>query len=110
MPYDEKLADRIRKLIPIGKTYSEKRMFGGLAFLLDGHMQIAASGKGGILVRVHPDKSEEFVIDKNVEIAIMRGKEMKGWLRVTEENLSTKAKLKKWFDLSLSYVESLPPK
>jgi len=110
MPYDENLADRIRQLFPPEIEYTEKKMFGGLAFLINGNMSIAVSAKGGILVRVSPDKYETLSKKPNVEVAVMGARKMKGWLRVSSNNLKTKKQLKLWFDHCLSFVKTLPIK
>ena len=110
MPYDEKLAERIRELIPADIDFSERKMFGGLAFLAGGHMAIAASGEGGILVRCGPEKFEKLAREAEVETAVMRGREMKGWLRVPASKLTTKRQLQRWVDLSVAYVGTLPAK
>ncbi len=85
-------------------------MFGGLAFLVGGNMAIAASGQGGVLVRVDPVQSEKLVSASNAERAVMRGRPMEGWLRVAPEYLRTKRQLAKWADLGAAYARSLPPK
>jgi TfoX/Sxy family transcriptional regulator of competence genes len=108
--YDEELADRIRHLLAGRSGVTEKKMFGGLAFLTDGHMAIAASGQGGVLVRVDPVETDRLVDRTNAEIAIMRDRPMLGWLRVAPEHLRTTRQLAKWVDLSTAYARSLPPK
>jgi len=110
MPYDEKLADRIEKLFPSDVTYTTKKMFGGLAFLVNGHMAITASGKGGILVRVDLDSFDKFSCQEHVSVSIMRGRPMKGWLRVAPEALRSKKALRQWVNLSIAYAKSLPAK
>jgi TfoX/Sxy family transcriptional regulator of competence genes len=108
--YDEDLADRIRELVGLEKALSEKKMFGGLAFLIGGHMAVAASGQGGILVRVDPDRSEDLVASTHAVEAVMRGRPMAGWLRVAPEHLRTKRQLQKWVQLGTSYAGTLPVK
>lgn len=110
MAYDEDLADRIRELVGAEPELTEKRMFGGLAFLVSGNMAVAASGQGGIMVRADPDESDELVESGDAELAIMRGRPMRGWLRVAPEHLETTAQLTRWVDLGLGYARSLPPK
>jgi TfoX N-terminal domain len=85
-------------------------MFGGLAFLIGGNMAIAASGQGGALVRVDPDDSDKLVATTNARLMEMRGREMRGWLRVDSEDLRTKRQLAKWVDLGTTYARSLPAK
>jgi TfoX N-terminal domain len=110
MAYDEALADRIRELIEAEPGLTEKKMFGGLAFLIGGHMAISASGHGGALVRVDPAESDRIVDTSNAEVAIMRGRPMTGWLRVADEDLRTKRQLTKWVELGAAYARSLPSK
>jgi TfoX/Sxy family transcriptional regulator of competence genes len=108
--YDEKLAQRIRELVAGEAALTEKKMFGGLAFLVGGNMAIAASGQGGVLVRVDPAQSETLVAKTNARVAEMRGREMPGWLRVDTEHLRTKRELAKWVELGTAYARSLPAK
>lgn len=110
MAYDEDLAERIRALLAGEQAVTEKKMFGGLAFLVGGNMAIAASGQGGVLVRVDPARSDELVEKTSAELAVMRGRPMDGWLRVAGEDLRTKRQLAKWVDLGTAYARSLPPK
>jgi TfoX/Sxy family transcriptional regulator of competence genes len=108
--YDEKLADRIRELVGSEPGLSEMRMFGGLAFLIGGNMAIGVSGQGGILVRVDPDESDELVSTTNARLMEMRGRSMRGWLRVDSKDLGTKRQLAKWVELGVAYAKSLPAK
>ena len=110
MAYDEDLADRIRELLSEQGGVTEKKMFGGLAFLIGGNMAIAASGQGGALVRVDPDQADRLVETTPAEPAVMRGRPMQGWLRVESDDLRTKRRLEKWVKLSAAYASSLPPK
>jgi TfoX/Sxy family transcriptional regulator of competence genes len=110
MAYDEDLADRIRELIGTEPALTEKKMFGGLAFLIGGNMAVAASGQGGIMVRVDPEESDTLVDKTNAYPAVMRGRPMQGWLRVDAEHLRTKPQLAKWVELGTKYARSLPPK
>lgn len=110
MAYDEELADRIRKLVGGQPNLSEKRMFGGLAFLISGNMAVGASGQGGILVRVDPAGSEKLVATTSARPMEMRGRRMHGWLRVGAEHLRTKRQLAKWVELGTTYARSLPAK
>jgi TfoX/Sxy family transcriptional regulator of competence genes len=109
MAYDEQLAERIRDVIE-GEPLSEKRMFGGLAFLVNGNMAVAASGEGGILVRIDPADAESLTQDPHVRRMEMRGREMDGWLRVDPPALATDDQLRRWVDRGLAYARSLPPK
>ena len=108
--YDEELADRIRESIAKQKGVSEKRMFGGLAFLINGNMAAAASGQGGMLLRADPADAETLTADPNVERAVMQGRTMDGWLRVGMEALGTDAALDRWVGVGVAYAKSLPPK
>jgi TfoX/Sxy family transcriptional regulator of competence genes len=110
MAYDEDLADRIRELLGSESGVTEKRMFGGLSFLLNGNMAVAASGQGGLLVRVRPDDTEALLEDEHVEPMVMRGREMRGWLRVGVDGAKTKRQLEGWVERGATYAKSLDPK
>ena len=110
MAYDEDLADRIRELIAGESNVTEKKMFGGLAFLIGGNMAIAASGQGGAMVRVDPAESDTLVAKSNARPAEMRGRSMSGWLRVDSGDLRTKRQLAKWVEIGTTYARSLPTK
>jgi TfoX/Sxy family transcriptional regulator of competence genes len=110
MAYDEELADRIRDLIGGEPDLTEKKMFGGLAFLIGGNMAVAASGQGGALVRIDPAQSDTLVATTNARPMEMRGRAMQGWLRVDSEDLRTKRQLAKWLKLGTTYARSLPAK
>jgi len=108
--YDEDLADRIRELVAGESGLTEQKMFGGLAFLIGGNMAIAASGQGGVLVRVDPAQSDRLVATTNARLMEMRGRQMQGWLRVDPEDVRTKRQLAKWVELGTAYARSLPAK
>ena len=110
MAYDEELAERIREHLDSAPGISEKKMFGGLAFLVGGHMAIAASGQGDALVRVDPTQSDHLVDTTNAEVAVMRGRPMTGWLLVSLEDLGTEPQLARWVELGAAYARSLSPK
>jgi TfoX/Sxy family transcriptional regulator of competence genes len=110
MAYDEVLAERVRELLEGDPAVTERRMFGGLAFLVGGNMAISASGQGGVLVRVDPARSDQLVDTTKAETAVMRNRPMQGWLRVAPEHLRTKRQLVKWVDLGTTYAHSLPAK
>jgi TfoX/Sxy family transcriptional regulator of competence genes len=110
MAYDEDLANRIRELLAEERGVTEKRMFGGLAFLVGGHMAVAASGQGGLLVRVDPTEGESLCSRPHVQPMVMRGREMAGWLRVAPEGARTKRQLERWVAYGTGYARSLPPK
>jgi hypothetical protein len=108
--YDEELANRIRELVGGEADLTEQKMFGGLAFMIGGNMAIAASGQGGVLVRVDPAQSDELVGTTSARLMEMRGREMRGWLRVGAEDVGTRDELAKWVELGTSYAHSLPAK
>lgn len=110
MAYEEALADRIRELIAGQAGVTEKKMFGGLAFLVGGNMAIAASGGGGIMVRVDPAESDRIVRATGARPFEMRGRPMQGWLRVEAENIRTTRQLAGWVRRGTAYARSLPPK
>lgn len=110
MAYDEELADRIRSLLDDRDGLTQKKMFGGLAFLVGGNMAIAASGQGGILVRVDPEESDELVATTSAEPMEMRGRSMAGWLRVDSTDVEADAALAEWVERGTAYAGSLPPK
>jgi TfoX/Sxy family transcriptional regulator of competence genes len=109
MPYDEDLANRLRELLA-DEAITEKKMFGGLAFLLHGHMSVAASRNGGLLARIEPDETEAALERPHVELMKMGGRTMDGWVTVAPEGLRTKRELAAWVKRSVSYVKTLPPK
>ena len=110
MAYDEALAARIRELMDGEPNLTEQKMFGGLAFLVGGNMAIAASGQGGVLVHVDPEKSDELLLTTNAEAFEMRGRVMAGWVRVGPKHLGAVTELAKWVELGAAYARSLPPK
>jgi hypothetical protein len=109
MAYDEDLADRLRTLMA-GERPVEKKMFGGLAFLIGGNMSVAASGQGGLMVRVEPAETEALLAEPGAEEFEMRGRAMAGWLRVKGDVLDDDATLQAWIDRGVAYARSLPPK
>lgn len=110
MAYDEDLADRLRDLLADEPDLTQQRMFGGLAFLISGNMAVAASGQGGVMVRVDPAASDTIVGRTNARPMEMRGKPMRGWLRVDAPELATKRQLIRWVTLGTTYARSLPAK
>jgi TfoX/Sxy family transcriptional regulator of competence genes len=110
MAYDEDLADRIRELVASESDLTEKKMFGGLAFLIGGNMGVAASGQGGVMVRVDPEQSDTLVATTKAHTVVMRGRPMRGWLRVDSEHLRTKRQLAEWVERGTTYARSLPAK
>ena len=110
MAYDEDLANRIRELLGSEPGVEEKRMFGGLAFLINGNMSVAASGQGGLLVRVPREDSDKLAERAHVSPMVMAGREARGWLRVDEAGVQTKRQLHSWVNRGVGYARSLPPK
>lgn len=110
MAYDEDLADRIRAMLGADPAVTETRMFGGLAFLVGGHLAIAASGQGGALVRVDPADADRLVARTKAEVAVMQGRPMPGWLRVAGADLRTTRQLTAWVERSTTFARTLPPK
>ena len=109
MSYDQDLAERIRGLLGNVEVI-EKKMFGGLAFLLGGNMSVSASGQGGLLLRVDPDETDKLSEQKHAEPFVMRGRPMKGWLRIAPEGVRTKRDLERWVSRGVKYARSLPAK
>jgi len=110
MAYDEELADRVRELIGADDPLTERKMFGGLAFLVNGHMAVAVSREGGILVRVEPDETEHLIATTVAEPMVMRGRPSRGWLRVAADHVRTKRQLRTWVERGAANARSLPPK
>lgn len=110
MAYDEDLASRIRELVAGEPGVDEKRMFGGLAFLVGGNMSVAASGQGGLLVRVGPAQSDDLLDEPHVEPFVMRGRAMRGWLRVEPDGVLSTSQLEPWVRRGVAFARSLPPK
>jgi TfoX/Sxy family transcriptional regulator of competence genes len=112
MTYDEHLADEIRERLgaSVGEV-TEKRMFGGLAFMIEGNLTIAASRRGGILVRTDPDEAAEIAALPGVEPMSTGGRRpMPGWFFVAASALASETALDEWIDRTLAYVTTLPPK
>lgn len=110
MAYDEDLATRIRELVFAERGLTEKRMFGGLAFLIDGNMAVSASGQGGLLLRIDPAEIDALLDKPHAHPFEMRGRVMRGWLRVDAEGLRTKRQLELWVARGIAYARSLPTK
>jgi hypothetical protein len=108
--YDVDLAGRIRELVEGEAGLSEKARFGGLAFLIGGNMAISASGQGGLLIRTDPAKTDALTALPHVSVAVMRGREMPGWLRVDGDGVRTKEELQRWVDEGVAFARSLPAK
>jgi TfoX/Sxy family transcriptional regulator of competence genes len=110
MAYDEDLANRIRELILTEDGISEQKMFGGLAFLINGNMSVSASGQGGLLLRVDPAETDELLARQHARPFEMRGRVMQGWLRVDAAGLRTRRQLERWVARGVAHARSLPPK
>ncbi len=110
MPYDEDLANRIRELVADEPDVTEKKMFGGLAFLVGGNMAVAASGQGGLMLRCDPEDTDALLEKPHARKFEMRGREMQGWLRVDDEGVRTKRELEPWVKRGVAYARSLPAK
>ena len=110
MAYDEDLANRVRELVAGEERLTEKKMFGGLAFLIGGNMSVSVSGRGGLLLRCDPDQTDALLSKPHAGPFEMRGRVMDGWLRVDPEGVATKRQLERWVARGVSYARSLPPK
>lgn len=110
MAYDEDLADRIRVAIQDADAVTEKKMFGGLGFMVHGHMAVAAAGQGGLMVRCDPEDTESHLARGGIAPMEMRGREMNGWLLAPSEAIASDEALRHWVDVGVAYVMTLPPK
>ena len=108
--YDEHLANRIRELIADDPEVTEQTMFGGLAFLIGGNMSVAASGRGGLMVRVDPRETEALLAGPHAQPFEMRGRQMRSWVRVDADGLRTQRQLEQWVQRGVAYARSLPSK
>jgi TfoX/Sxy family transcriptional regulator of competence genes len=110
MAYDEDLADRLRELLADENGITEKKLFGGLAFLLHGNMSVSASRTGGLLVRIEPSDTEACLKRAHVTLMTMGGRTMEGWVLVAPDGLRTKRELAAWVKRSVTFARTLPPK
>lgn len=110
MAYDDELAQRVRALLTYEPDIAEKKMFGGLSFLIGGHLAVGVSGGGGLLMRADPDETEELLSQPHVEPFVMRGRAMNGWVRVSAEGVADDDDLSRWVESGVGYARSLPPK
>jgi TfoX/Sxy family transcriptional regulator of competence genes len=110
MAYDQDLAERIREALAAETGVREKRMFGGLAFLLGGHMTAAASRDGGMMLRIDPEHADDLVAVDGVSRMVMNGREMDGWLRVAEPVIATDEALRTWLAHGVTFVKAMPPR
>ncbi|HEX4018579.1 MAG TPA: TfoX/Sxy family protein [Frankiaceae bacterium] len=110
MAYDEDLAYRVRDLLEPEKGLREKKMFGGITFMINGHMAVTVSGRGGLMLRVDPEQTEALLRDEHAQPFEMRGRPMNGWLRIDPAGIKKEADLERWAALGVSYARSLKPK
>ena len=110
MAYDEHLAERIRELVADEPGLTEKKMFGGLAFLINGNMSVSASGQGGLLLRIDPEQTDALAAQPHADRFVMRGRAMDGWLRVDADGVAARAQLERWVECGVGYARTLPPK
>ena len=110
MAFNEELAARVRERVSREPSWSEKRMFGGVAFLVGGNMAVAGSGQGGLLVRVDPAESDTLVDTSPARVMEMRGRSMRGWLRLESADLESNEQLSTWVERGVAFARSLPPK
>jgi hypothetical protein len=110
MAYDEDLANRIREQLADETAITEKAMFGGLAFLLNGNMSVGVSGQGGLMVRVGPEGNDDALAQPHARPFEMRGRAMDGWIRVAPEGVETDAQLAGWVRRGTAFARTLPPK
>ena len=110
MAYDVELAERVRAVVATEPGLTERRMFGGLAFLIGGHLAVSASSRGGLLLRCDPAETGTLVREPHVGPFEMRGREMDGWLHVEVAAVETDEELRSWVDRGVTYARSLPPK
>jgi TfoX/Sxy family transcriptional regulator of competence genes len=110
MAYDEELAERIREVVAEEPGLAEKKMFGGLAFLINGNMSVSASGQGGLLLRVDPEETAKLVEEPHAKRFEMRGRSMDGWIRVDPEGVQARPELERWVARGVAYARSLPAK
>ncbi|MGI8716023.1 MAG: TfoX/Sxy family protein [Solirubrobacteraceae bacterium] len=110
MAYDEDLANRIRELVADQEGVTERKMFGGLAFLIAGHMSVSVSGRGGLLLHVDAADTEALLAKPHAQPFEMRGRTMEGWVRIEAEGVRTKRQLKRWVARGVAHARTLPPK
>jgi TfoX/Sxy family transcriptional regulator of competence genes len=108
--YDEELAGRVRGLVAEAGDVTERRMFGGLAFLVGGHLAVSASGRGGLLVRVDPEDADRLLAEPHATPFVMRGRPLDGWLHVDAAGLRSRADLGRWVAHGVRFARALPPK
>jgi TfoX/Sxy family transcriptional regulator of competence genes len=110
MAYDEELANRIRELVLMEDGITEKRMFGGLVFMVNGNMSVTASRRGGMMLRVDPSEADALLRRQHAEQIKMRNRVMPGWIFIHAEGLRTKRQLARWVARGIAFAKSLPSK
>src|SRR4051794_829685 len=110
MAFDPDLADRLRELLASDPDVTEKRMFGGLAFLVHGNLAVSASGQGGLLLRIDPAQTDSLIRPPQIDRFVMRGRAMDGWLHVDGSAVEGDADLRAWVERGVRYARSLPAK
>ncbi|HYF26326.1 MAG TPA: TfoX/Sxy family protein [Baekduia sp.] len=110
MAYDEDLAMRLRDLLAGEADIAQQRMFGGVAFLAGGNLAVAASGQGGLMVRVDPGQTDALLGEPGAGPFEMRGRPVDGWVRVAADAVAGDRELRTWVDRGLGYARSLPAK
>ncbi|HTR75545.1 MAG TPA: TfoX/Sxy family protein [Solirubrobacterales bacterium] len=111
MAYDEALADELREILAVADgDLTEKKMFGGICFMVGGKMAIAASRRGGLLVRTDPADADEVLALPGTEPMEMRGRQMPGWVHVDATALRDEVAVEGWVSRALAFVATLPPK
>ena len=110
MAYDEALADRVRDAFDNRPYVVEKKMFGGLGWMVHGNMAVAALGGGDMMVRVAKEDGEAFVQEPGAELMVMRGRAMSGWIHLDEQVHESGPELQKWVERGLAYALTLPEK
>ena len=110
MAYDETLAARIRDLVEDEPCLTERKMFGGLAFLVGGNMAVAAGSKGALMVRAGVDRADDLLDEPGTSVVVMRNRPMTGWLDVDSEHLATLDQLRFWVEVGIGFARTLPPK
>ncbi|MBB6394038.1 TfoX/Sxy family transcriptional regulator of competence genes [Actinomadura coerulea] len=110
MTYDERLAERVEDLLGVRRDATPKRMFGGIAWMVNGNMAVVVRGKGGLMVRVSPDDHDALLAEPGAATTAMRGHPMRGWITVSPEACTEPSDVAAWVDRGLAYALSLPSK
>jgi TfoX/Sxy family transcriptional regulator of competence genes len=111
MAYDEQLAERVRELISARPGVVERKMFGGLGWMVGGNMAVGVMSTGGLIVRIEPEEAESALRDAHVhEFGREGAKPMKGFIVVEPEGIEDEAALARWVDVGAQRAASMPPK